>query len=317
MMLRPTESKILFLQQLGRGLRRSQAQPDKRLHVLDFIGNHKSFLNRPQALFSLGSSREEIRAFIKRLENKELSLPDGCDFHYDLEVLNFYKTWSQGNKLNRVLDLYLLLKDSLGARPSLWQMHQAAGDKLISDLRQEWGTWFSFLSEQGELDESGKKVLKEHHAFFQELHITSMTLSYKMVTLQAMIDLDRFLNPVPLEKLSLYCFDLLRRRSQLVEEIPKWAKSYSSANKFTPTDQNKWIQYWKKNPIQAWTNNTKKIADTWFILNENKYFQINFKIENQDYQLFCEMTQELLDYRLFRHLSESKKPKSTQNNSAG
>lgn len=38
MMLRPTESKILFLQQLGRGLRRSDSK--SHLVVLDFIGNH-------------------------------------------------------------------------------------------------------------------------------------------------------------------------------------------------------------------------------------------------------------------------------------
>ncbi|NCA73220.1 MAG: DEAD/DEAH box helicase, partial [Sphingobacteriia bacterium] len=54
LMLRPTESKILFLQQLGRGLRR---HPDKtHVVVLDFIGNHRGFLNTPQALFDVGAS---------------------------------------------------------------------------------------------------------------------------------------------------------------------------------------------------------------------------------------------------------------------
>jgi len=304
MMLRPTESKILFLQQLGRGLRRSQTQPDKRLHVLDFIGNHKSFLNRPQALFSLGSSREEIRDFIKRLENKELPLPDGCDLHYDLEVLDFYKTWSQGNKLNQVLDLYLLLKDNLGTRPSLLEMYQAGGKKLISDLRQEWGSWFSFVNEQGDLPESAKHLFKKYQTFFQELEIESMQRSYKMVTLQAMIDLEGLLTPLSIEKLALYCFDFLCRRSQLSAKMPDFAKSYSSAREFTPPDRKEWIQYWKKNPIRAWTNNTKKTGNTWFSLNQDKHFQINFQIESQDYQDFCEMTQEILDYRLFKHLPE-------------
>ena len=43
LMLRPTQSPIIFIQQLGRGLRKSE---DKEfLTVLDFIGNHKkSFL---------------------------------------------------------------------------------------------------------------------------------------------------------------------------------------------------------------------------------------------------------------------------------
>ena len=49
LMLRPTESKILFLQQLGRGLRTAEGK--EKLVVLDFIGNHHSFLHKPQALF--------------------------------------------------------------------------------------------------------------------------------------------------------------------------------------------------------------------------------------------------------------------------
>ncbi|MCA8941850.1 MAG: DEAD/DEAH box helicase family protein, partial [Planctomycetes bacterium] len=48
MMLRPTESRILWLQQLGRGLRKSTAK--NRLRVIDYIGNHRSFLDKPRAL---------------------------------------------------------------------------------------------------------------------------------------------------------------------------------------------------------------------------------------------------------------------------
>jgi superfamily II DNA or RNA helicase len=70
MMLRPTESKILFLQQLGRGLRR---HADKRhLLVLDFIGNHKGFLNKPQALFDCGSRYQDLAAFGRRVRDGQL-----------------------------------------------------------------------------------------------------------------------------------------------------------------------------------------------------------------------------------------------------
>jgi superfamily II DNA or RNA helicase len=50
LMLRPTESKILWLQQFGRGLRRV---PGKTLKVIDYIGNHRVFLLKPQTLFGL------------------------------------------------------------------------------------------------------------------------------------------------------------------------------------------------------------------------------------------------------------------------
>ena len=40
MMLRPTEFKIIFIQQFGRGLRKAKG---KIVNVIDFIGNHKTF----------------------------------------------------------------------------------------------------------------------------------------------------------------------------------------------------------------------------------------------------------------------------------
>ena len=53
LMLRPTESPVVFLQQLGRGLRRSHGKD--ALTVIDFIGNHRSFLIKPRTLLTLGS----------------------------------------------------------------------------------------------------------------------------------------------------------------------------------------------------------------------------------------------------------------------
>ncbi len=52
-MLRPTESKVIFLQQLGRGLRASEGKT--HLLVIDFVGNHRIFAQRLVHLLSLGS----------------------------------------------------------------------------------------------------------------------------------------------------------------------------------------------------------------------------------------------------------------------
>ena len=69
MMLRPTESKILFLQQLGRGLRRSDEK--QHLVVLDFIGNHQSFLQKPQALFGVGATLPGTRRLRPARPNRD------------------------------------------------------------------------------------------------------------------------------------------------------------------------------------------------------------------------------------------------------
>ncbi|HJP60740.1 MAG TPA: DEAD/DEAH box helicase family protein, partial [Gemmatimonadaceae bacterium] len=79
MMLRPTESPLLFLQQLGRGLRKA---PDKALcTVLDFVGQHRKefrYDRRFQAL--LGGSRSHVAQQVK--EGFPF-LPSGCSMQLD------------------------------------------------------------------------------------------------------------------------------------------------------------------------------------------------------------------------------------------
>lgn len=79
LMLRPTESPTLFLQQLGRGLRRSQ---DKTVcTVLDFVGHHCAefrFDRRFRAL--LGGSRRELE---EQVEAGFPFLPAGCHMELD------------------------------------------------------------------------------------------------------------------------------------------------------------------------------------------------------------------------------------------
>jgi superfamily II DNA or RNA helicase len=79
LMLRPTDSPILFLQQLGRGLRRAY---DKTVcTVLDFVGQHRKefrFDRRFQAL--LGTTRNQL---ITQIEEGFPFLPAGCHMELD------------------------------------------------------------------------------------------------------------------------------------------------------------------------------------------------------------------------------------------
>lgn len=79
MMLRPTESPLLFLQQLGRGLRKA---PHKALcTVLDFVGQHRRefrYDRRFQAL--LGGSRSQVA---RQVSEGFPFLPSGCSMQLD------------------------------------------------------------------------------------------------------------------------------------------------------------------------------------------------------------------------------------------
>ena len=79
-MLRPTESPTLFLQQLGRGLRKARDKPF--CTVLDFVGTHRKefrFDRRFRAL--LGGTRRDVE---RAIQQKFPFLPAGC--HMDLDV---------------------------------------------------------------------------------------------------------------------------------------------------------------------------------------------------------------------------------------
>lgn len=79
LLLRPTESATLFLQQLGRGLRKHRNK--SACTVLDFVGQHRKefrFDQRFRAL--LGGSRSSV---IEQIENGFPFLPAGCHMQLD------------------------------------------------------------------------------------------------------------------------------------------------------------------------------------------------------------------------------------------
>lgn len=92
MMLRPTESKIIFIQQFGRGLRKAEGK--KVVRVIDFIGNHKIFLEKPAALFGFDLNANSMGQFLHDYKQNKLNLPDESRVFYDLETIDFFKKFS-------------------------------------------------------------------------------------------------------------------------------------------------------------------------------------------------------------------------------
>ncbi len=79
LLLRPTDSPTVFLQQLGRGLRR---EPNKSMcTVLDFVGqHHKEFRMHRRFGALLGGSRRQIES---QIEHGFPFLPSGCHMQLD------------------------------------------------------------------------------------------------------------------------------------------------------------------------------------------------------------------------------------------
>ena len=84
LLLRPTESATLFLQQLGRGLRKADGKAV--CTVLDFVGTHRKefrFDLRFRAL--LGGSRADLK---RQIERDFPFLPAGCHMELDRVARN-------------------------------------------------------------------------------------------------------------------------------------------------------------------------------------------------------------------------------------
>lgn len=284
MMLRPTESPVLFLQQLGRGLRR---HPDKEhLIVLDFIGNHRAFLNRPQALFHTGSAHHNLQRFAKQAQQQSLELPDGCFVNFDIEFIDFIKRL----KPHSAADEYRSLAASAGRRPSVAEAYRAGIQ--LNNLRKGVGSWHRFLLAEDQLTEAEAACVTHHGDFLQEIEKTNMTKSYKMVLLEALLELDGFRRSVPLPELAEKSLEVFQRQRELVVDLPTQMRDVETL------DPGELLPYWKSNPINAWTGgNQKSSAVTWFQVREGR-FEITFNLNGIAPDTLAALVQEVVDFKL-------------------
>ena len=284
MMLRPTESKILFLQQLGRGLRLNDGKD--KLVVLDFIGNHQGFLHKPQALFGVGASFKQMAEFARKVESNRLELPEGCYVNYDLQIIEFLKSLdSEG-----IQKEYEALKIGMGRRPTLGEFYRSGTS--VQKMRQQYGSWFELVNVMGDLDENEQATATAHRDFLRDLEATNMTKCFKMVLLEAFQELDGWHSPPTLPELAARSWEVLNRRQRLLEDLPAPMRELSDGQ------GDPWRQYWHKNPVNAWVGgNRDSDASAFFEVVGNR-LQGKFAVDPGQQEAFSNMVQEMVDYRL-------------------
>jgi superfamily II DNA or RNA helicase/HKD family nuclease len=283
MMLRPTESKILFLQQLGRGLRRSEGKP--HLVVLDFIGNHNGFLHKPQALFGVGPTYRALAAFARAVEQESLALPAGCYVNYDLAIIDFLKSLDSAGPRKD----YEALREVLGRRPTLSEFHRAGSG--LQAMRQQAGQWFELVREMGDLTDPEVTALQQSGALLREVEVTAMTRCFKMVLLEALLELDGLRRPVPLAALAEQSRRVLERRRPLLADLTPETRALA------PTDPT-WHRYWRKHPVNAWIGGNRPAGTPVPFKLDGTAFQTAQTVPPDVVPALAAMLQELVDFRL-------------------
>ena len=301
LLLRPTESKILFLQQMGRGLRRSEGK--ERLVILDFVGNHHSFLNRPEMLFAGIKDKPLNRHEIVRIaKNPNPLLPDGCYVNFDLAFIDFLESLSE----DQLDTQYEKLKSSLGRRPTYTEFYTAGAN--MDKLRKNRGSWWEFVDNKGDLTPAELEVLEEHLQWFKDLAVTRVSKSYKLVLLDTLINHQSLQTQITFDDLAAWASQWYSDNPTWLTDLPESKRDIESLSK------SEWLRHWRDFPIKYWCTEEPESKIAWFDNSQNK-FSFNQSISAGQRETFHSMTKEVNEQRLvaYKHKRLSIGTPSTNN----
>ncbi len=141
-MLRPTESPVVFIQQLGRGLRKCEGK--EYVVILDFIGNYMNNFMIPIALSGDRSyNKDIIRKYVISGNNV---IPGSSTIHFDEITKNrIFKSIDQIKGIKEIIRTsYVNLKNRLGRVPYLIDFYNAGEvDPLL--ILSNFKTYQAFL----------------------------------------------------------------------------------------------------------------------------------------------------------------------------
>ena len=288
MMLRPTESRILWLQQFGRGLRRAKGK--SHVSVIDYIGNHRTFLQPAMMLLAMGSGRPgELLMALEQLERGEFDLPASCSVTYELEALNILKALAKpSNSADATATWYRSFRERNGERPTASEAWHAGYDPKM--LRKGFGSWFGFVNAEDDLNDKQGVAFKAHREFLEALEVTPMAKSYKMLVLLAMLSQEAFPGEITIEDLTRGVEHFARRSRLLVEDLDS-----------ALDDRGELIRLIETNPIKAWAEG-RGMGKTSYFDYKSGVLKTKFGEQKEHALALAELTRELCDYRLVQYL---------------
>jgi superfamily II DNA or RNA helicase len=163
-MIRPTQSAIIFIQQLGRGLRK--AENKYYLTIIDFIGNYKNNYLIPIALYGDTSfNKDKIR---KLISEGSSMIPGESTINFDeITKENIYASIDSA-KMQLLTDLkidYNNLKSRIGRTPMMMDFVQNQAREPFSFIAYS-KSYYNFVQK---IDKTFDKPLDKKHSKLLEL----------------------------------------------------------------------------------------------------------------------------------------------------
>lgn len=288
-MLRPTESKIIFIQQLGRGLRSCEGK--LRLSVIDFVGNHRVFASRLMHLFSLGGKACSWADLDAWLKGKPPELPPGCLIDVELEARDVLRQLLPTGG-SAAVEAYRAMRDDLQRRPTMAELFHRG--YLPSTIRARHGSWFGFVAGEGDLSAAENAVAVSFREWLAMLEVTALNKSYKMVVLRVLLDNDALWTGMPIEPLATACRDFLLSHPALRHDLPPTKEFPNHAT----ASIEQWSAWWLEWPLSRWMDNQG--GRQWFKQEDGKFVPA-FSCPQESQPDFESLTGELVDYRLAQY----------------
>jgi len=284
LMLRPTESRIVWLQQFGRGLR--VAEGKSFLRVVDYIGNHRVFLVKVQTLFDLPAGRQHVFNCLEKVQAGEWPLPPGCEVTYELEAIEILRKLAQppGSQDQALRRYYEDFRELHGERPTASEAHHDGFN--LRSVRTRYGSWLAFAREMGDLPGDLGRAFEAHRQFLMALETTEMTRSFKMLVLKAMLDADALPGAISME-------DLAARVNSLAQRSPRLAEEFGGAL----ADRSALRRLLERNPVEAWVGG-RGTGNVAYFAYEQGTFRTTFSESRGLRAPLQELVREVVQWRL-------------------
>lgn len=296
MFLRPTQSGIVFLQQLGRGLRTSKGK--EYLNVLDFIGNYR-FAGKNISLLSEQKSTSSLSQLYA-----ETHYPDGCLVDFDMELIDLFERMEKRtlsihqtiqNEFNRIKELL----DKVPTRMELFTyMDEEIYNLCLSNAKENpFRDYLGYLEKESLLTEEETSIHNSNAGdFLIELERTSMTRSYKMPVLYSFIGKDSIRQAVTEEEL-LQKWKEFFAKNRNWKDLPK-VESYQDYLKITDKAH---LDNIKKNPV----NFLKQSAPDFFVSTKSALISLtDGLVPFLTNPIFVRQVKDIVDYRTVHYYSK-------------
>jgi hypothetical protein len=189
---------------------------------------------------------------------------------------------------------YREFRNRHGVRPRASQSFRDGHDPR--SVRAKFGSWFRFVEAMGDVSDGQKRLLGDLAEFFAALETTVMVKSFKMLTLQAMLNRKALPGTIEIRELAREFGRLAARSPVLLEEVAE-----------NVNDLDRLCRYLEKNPVAAWAGGKGTGGKPYFTY-EQGVFSSAFVVAEGLLPEFHELATEIIEWRLAAYLQREQTP---------